>query len=199
MKRSGPLGTRLVCRAYAALFAALVALLSQVMIPLPMVPANLALLGVFLGGALLGPGGGALGVGVYLGLGAAGLPVFAGLQGGPGALLGKTGGFLAGYLFCALLTGWLYRRAAGNFAARLLLFLAGLLPVYLLGTLWFMRVTGLGAAESLGYCVFPFLPGDAAKAALAALLAPRLLRALARPLAPCGRRRGEGGPAFGPR
>jgi len=51
----------------------------------------------------------------------------------------------------------------------------GVLSCYALGTLWFMNVRGMALAESLSMCVLPFLPGDAAKAAAAALLTSRLL------------------------
>ncbi len=180
MKTNAARSRRFALRAEAALFAAAIAVLSQVMIPLPMVPVNLALLGVFLAGALLGPLGGALSVLYYLALGAVGLPVFAGFQGGLGVMLGKTGGFLAGYLPCVTLAGWLYLKQRGGIAVRFLVFAGALLPLYAMGTLWFMRVTGRGVAESLGFCVFPFLPADAAKAALSALLAPRLRKAMPR-------------------
>lgn len=162
----------------SALFAAILAVCSQVIIPLPMVPINLALLAVYLCGALLSPAYSALAVGVYLLLGLAGLPVFAGLQGGPGTLFGKTGGYLLGYLLCVLLVGLLRRRCLPTLWGRCAMFAAGCLVCYAFGTAWFMRVTGIGFAKSLAYCVWPFLPGDAVKIGLAAFLTPRLTRAL---------------------
>ena len=41
---------------------------------------------------------------------------------------------------------------------------------YFLGTCWFMVVTGADLVSSLTWCVIPFLPGDAVKIALAAML-----------------------------
>ena len=41
-----------------------------------------------------------------------------------------------------------------------------------------MVVTGMNLVTSLTYCVFPFLPGDAVKIILAALLALRLRKPL---------------------
>ena len=58
--------------------------------------------------------------------------------------------------------------------------IAGAAVCYLLGTAWFMALTGTGFAESLLLCVVPFLIGDALKIALAALVAPQLVRLLAR-------------------
>ena len=49
---------------------------------------------------------------------------------------------------------------------------------YVFGTAWFMVISGLNLATSLSYCVLPFLPGDAVKILLAALLALRLRKPL---------------------
>ena len=64
-----------------ALMAALTAICSQIQIPLPMVPINLALFAVHLSGALLGWKYGALSMVVYALLGVIGVPVFATLYG----------------------------------------------------------------------------------------------------------------------
>ena len=94
----------------SALMCALVAVLSQLQIPLPPVPLSLALLGVHLCGVLLPGRWGAAAVGAYVLLGALGVPVYAGFSGGPSVLLGPTGGFLFGYALCAALEGALIRR-----------------------------------------------------------------------------------------
>ena len=158
----------------AALFAALTAVCAQIQIPLPMVPINLALFAVHLCGAVLGARWGALSMAAYALLGAAGLPVFAGFAGGPGALFGKTGGYILGYVFAAAVTGALSRRWGDGFAKLCAGMALGTAVCYAFGTAWFMALTGMGLGASLGYCVLPFLPGDAAKGLLAALLAVRL-------------------------
>ena len=94
----------------AALFAALTAVCSQIQIPLPMIPINLALFAVHLCGALLGAKWGALSMAVYALLGAIGVPVFAGFGSGPAVLFGKTGGYILGYILCAAIVGLLTRR-----------------------------------------------------------------------------------------
>ena len=82
-----------------ALFAALTAVCSQLAIPMPWgVPINLALFAVYMAGTMLGPVWGAASQLVYLLLAAVGVPVMAGMQGGPAVLLGKTGGYAIGYL-----------------------------------------------------------------------------------------------------
>lgn len=89
-----------------ALLTALLAVCSQIQIPLPYVPINLALFAVHLAGALLGPLYGGLSVLIYLLLAAVGVPVLAGFRGGLGALMGSTGGYVVGYIFTAVIAGF---------------------------------------------------------------------------------------------
>ncbi len=160
----------------AAVFAALTGILTQVQIPLPYIPINLALFSVYLAGALLGPKYGALSMIVYVLIGAVGVPVFSGFSGGLQKVAGPTGGYIVGYVACAFLTGFLSRRwGLGKWNLKLALALViGTLSCYTLGTAWFMIMTQNSLWVSLGYCVFPFLPGEAVKITLAALLASRL-------------------------
>lgn len=166
--------------AQTGMFTALLAVCSQIAVPLPMgVPINLALLAVYMAAFLLPRRQALLSVSLFLLLGAAGLPVFANFQGGPAALFGKTGGYLLGYLGTAavvsVLSPW-----ADSLWKRCLAAALGMLACYVPGTAWFMLLTNLSLPVSLGYCVWPFLPGDALKIIAAALLAPRLQRALSR-------------------
>ena len=162
----------------AALFAALTAVCSQIQIPLPMIPINLALFAVHLCGALLGAKWGALSMAVYALLGAVGVPVFAGFGSGPAVLFGKTGGYIIGYILCAAIVGLLSRRLGFTFPKLCLSMVIGVAVCYVFGTAWFMVISGLNLATSLSYCVLPFLPGDAVKILLAAFLALRLRKPL---------------------
>lgn len=159
--------------AASALLVALIAVLSQVVIPLPLVPINLALLAVFLTGFVLPARYALVTVGIYLLTGALGLPVFAGLRGGPQILFGYTGGYLLGYFLSAAAVALLKGRAAG-LAGRVLVCAAALLACYLPGTLWLMFLTGRPLVQVLPAAVYPFIPGDLLKCLLAAMLAPRL-------------------------
>ena len=160
----------------AALFAALTAVCSQLQIPLPAIPINLALFAVYLSGALLGARWGALAMIAYALLGAIGVPVFVGFVSGPAALFGRTGGYILGYVFAAGIVGLLSRRWGRTFAPLCAAMALGTGACYLFGTAWFMVLTGSTLAASLSACVLPFLPGDAVKIALAAALALRLQR-----------------------
>lgn len=166
---------------FTALFAALIVVFAQLQIPMPgLVPISLATFGVMMCGLLLGWRYGALAVAVYILLGAVGVPVFAGFKGGVSALLGPTGGYIIGYLPYAVLAGLPISSLQEKFWGRCLLLVLGTAVCYILGTAWFIHATGRTLAESLGLCVVPFLPGDAAKIILSALLAPRLRKAMKR-------------------
>ena len=162
----------------AALLTALTAVCSQIQIPLPMVPINLALFAVHLAGALLGAKWGALSMTAYALLGVVGAPVFAGFSSGPAVLFGKTGGYILGYILCALLVGLISRRIGYTARGLVIAMVAGVAACYVFGTIWFMVITEMNLQMSLTYCVMPFLPGDAVKIALATLLALRLRKPL---------------------
>lgn len=163
----------------AALFAALLCVFSQLSVPMVPVPINLGLLAVYLCALVLQPRWALISVGLYLAMGAVGLPVFAGFRGGPAALFGPTGGYLLGYVGAAGLIAALRDRARG-LLGRMALLVLGLLACYIPGTLWLMLLTGRRAAEALPLAVYPFLPGDAVKIIVAAVLAPKLGEALKR-------------------
>ena len=87
---------------YTALCAALIAVCSWISVPAA-VPFTLQTFAVFAALNLLGGKRGTTAVLVYILLGAVGLPVFSGFKGGPGVLLGTTGGYIIGFLFTGLL------------------------------------------------------------------------------------------------
>jgi len=90
---------------HAALFGALTALGAYILLPVPPVPITLQTLFLYLAAAVLGGALGAWSQIVYLLLGVIGLPVFAGGKAGLGVLTGPTGGYLAGFIPAAWLTG----------------------------------------------------------------------------------------------
>ncbi len=159
--------------AHIALGAALLAVFSQISIPVGPVPINLALLAVFAMGAVLPKWEAVIATLLYLALGAAGLPIFSGFNGGFGALAGPTGGYLIGYLPAAYLAGVLCRKTQ-SYRNYILGMVLGLVVCYLLGTIWYIISMGTGIWQALWSCVFPFLPGDAVKIALAAYLGMRM-------------------------
>lgn len=154
-------------------FSLVTALCAQIAVPLPFSPVPLTgqTFGVLLSGALLGPRLGMIAMLLYLAEGGFGLPFFAGGTAGPARLLGPTGGYLLAYPLAAWLTGALAvrgwdRRPLSMLAAMLL----GSLAIFALGAAFLARFVGPHNALWMG--VFPFLPGDAVKALLAAGLLP---------------------------
>lgn len=163
---------------YIALFAVLIAICSWISIP-AVVPFTLQTFAVFLTVGVLGGRRGSVAILIYLLLGAVGIPVFSGFQGGIGAILGKTGGYIIGFVFSAL-TMWAIERLFGRKTWVLALsMILGMLVCYAIGTIWFMAVYAgnsgaVGLTTVLGWCVIPFIIPDAIKIALALVLSKRL-------------------------
>ena len=160
-----------------ALMAAVLCVLGPMSIPIGPIPVSLTNLVLFVSAYLLGSGA-AVSTLVYLLLGAVGLPVFSGYQGGLAKLAGPTGGYLVGFFLLALLAGSVVER----FYDRPLLCVAGMavgeLVLYVFGTGWFVFQMQCTLWYALTVCVLPFLPVDLAKMALAAWLGPVVRRAL---------------------
>ena len=151
-----------------------IALSAQVAIQLPFSPVPITgqTMAVLLVGALLGSRRGALAVLANIAEGLAGLPVFAGATAGLARLFGPTGGYLVGFVAAAFLVGWLAERGWDRrFGTTLAAMTLGNLVIYGVGAVWLaVFVGGVSRAWSLG--VVPFLPGDAIKIVLAAVLLP---------------------------
>lgn len=166
--------------ALCALFAALIAVCAWISVPTT-VPFTLQTFAVFAALGLLGGKRGTISIAVYLLLGAVGVPVFAGFQGGVGALLGTTGGYLLGFLLSGLLVWLLEARFGARTGVFVLSAALGLLVCYAFGTGWFLLVYAhtkgaVSLATVLGWCVVPFILPDAVKIALAVVLRGRLRR-----------------------
>jgi biotin transport system substrate-specific component len=113
---------------------------------------------------MLGAKRGALSTLIYVILGAAGLPVFAGLAGGLGVVLGPTGGFIVSFPILAYLIGLGADRGLKPMIAG---FAAGNVINYAAGVLYFMAVTGRGLDAAVAACVIPFIPTAVIKAVAA--------------------------------
>ena len=161
-----------------AMFAALTAVCSILSIPVGEVPVTLQTFAVCLSAAMLGWKRGTLSVLIYILLGAAGVPIFAGMKGGFGVLAGPTGGYIVGFLLTALMIGLAAERFGRKALPLALAMSCGVLICYAVGTIWFMIVTKMSLGESLMLCVVPFLLPDAVKIAAAALLTGRLMKAV---------------------
>lgn len=149
------------------------ALSARLAIPLPFspVPVTGQTFTVLLIGALLGSRRGCLCLMAYLAEGAAGLPVFAAGTGGLLHLTGPTGGYLAGFVVAALVTGFLAERGWDRrFWTTIAAMLLGNIAIYAYGLPWLAFFVGAGKALPLG--LKPFIAGDIYKLLLAAVLLP---------------------------
>lgn len=165
-----------------ALFAALLAASGVLMVPIGTVPLTLQVLIVVLIALIVPPSWAAVSVGTYLIAGGIGMPIFSGLRGGLGVLLGPTGGYLFGFLLGAV-SGAFVRRLLAPRVSRLVADSAAaatvIVVVYLVGWLQLSLVTGMGLLGAFAAGVMPFIAPDAAKAVVAVLVAP-LVRSAAR-------------------
>lgn len=160
------------------MFAAVLAVLSQLSVPMPSgVPVTLQTFAVALTAYVLGWKKGAAATAVYILLGAVGVPVFANFSGGFGVILGSTGGFIWGFLFMVVLAGAGMQQE--NRGLLILLGALGLAACHLLGTLQFMAVMHMGFGESFVLVSAPYLLKDAVSMIAAYFIALAVRRALA--------------------
>ena len=165
-----------------AMGAVIIALCAWISIPAA-VPFTLQTFGIFLVIAVLGARQGTAAILVYILLGLVGLPVFAGFSGGPGVLVGPTGGYILGFALTGAACLAAEKLPVSGMARLILGSLVGLALCYGFGTLWFIRVAAMnGTVYSLpavlGMCVVPFILPDCVKLAMAAVIGRRLARAL---------------------
>ena len=166
----------------AATFAALISVVSPISIPLgPLpVPITLQVFIVYLALALLGPWYGTLSMVIYLSLGAAGLPVFAGLSGGGSVLIGPRGGYLLGFVAACLLGGLVAGRRAETSRSDTLRVsvgsLVGLAVIYAIGVVWLSNYLGWTLSKGFAAGALVFIPVDFLKAVVAVPVAVRLRR-----------------------
>ncbi|MCG8565367.1 MAG: biotin transporter BioY [Desulfobacterales bacterium] len=159
---------------YSALFVALIAVGAFIAIPIGPVPIVLQNMFVLLAGLLLGPRWGLASVAVYLLVGLAGLPVFAGGTAGVGKLFGPTGGYLLGYLPAVFATGLISRIFKGGMAGNILALVVGSIIVYGAGVPWLKVAFSMSWSKALAAGMYPFILGDILKIIVAALITPRV-------------------------
>ncbi len=164
----------ILCGVFAAIMCVVGGM--SIVLPFTPVPITLGSMAVMLTGAVLGSKYGTISTAVYLLLGAVGVPVFAGYEGGFAKFAGPTGGYLVGFLLTAFVTGLIIEKMNTNnkLWIEMVAMTVGVFFCYVLGTAWFMITTGSGLAAALISCVIPFLPGAVLKIVAASLLSTKL-------------------------
>lgn len=150
--------------AIAAVLTAITCVLAPVSIPIGPVPISLGVFCIFLVGAMLPPHLAVASTLVYILLGAVGVPVFSGFEGGFQKLIGPTGGFIVAYPFMALIIALsivIFKRR--NILSIVVGMIIALIVCYALGTVWFVVSMGSTVKTALALCVTPFIVVDLVK------------------------------------
>jgi biotin transport system substrate-specific component len=166
--------------AYIALFAAITAVLGLVpAVAVGPVPITAQTLGVMLAGSILGARRGFLSQLLFLVLVAIGLPILPGGGGGLGVFAGATSGYLVSWPIAAGVIGllterfWTRYNVAWGVLANIV---GGIVVVYAIGVPVLQLVTALPWGKALWLGAAVFIPGDLAKAVLAAAIAVQVRR-----------------------
>ena len=159
-----------------ALMTAVTCVLGPLSIPLPFspVPISLTNFAIFLAIFVLGMKSGTISFIIYLLLGAIGVPVFSSFRGGFQVLAGPTGGYLIGFIFLALIMGFALDHFDRKLLPTIIGMIIGMVVCYAFGTVWLAKLLSLSFKEGLMMGVIPYLPGDAAKIIIAAIVGPKL-------------------------
>jgi len=157
---------------YSAAFACLPALGAYLVVPLGPVPFTLQTFFVYLAGVVLDPWAAAGSQVLYLLLGIAGLPVFAGGAAGPAVIFSPVGGFLLSFPVAALVESLVARRGGRARAAAALTL--GVATVFGMGiSYYFLYVMPSDVVGQLAFFA-PFVVWDGIKASLAYFVGRRL-------------------------
>jgi biotin transport system substrate-specific component len=144
------------------------------------VPITMQTFGVLVVGAVYGSRLGAATLLAYLVEGAIGLPVFAGMMGGPAVIVGPTGGYIVGFIIAAGAVGWLAERGWDrNIVTTAVAMLVGNVLLYVPGLAWLTHLFGWNSAIEFGLA--PFVIGDIIKLLAAAVLLPVAWQFVKRP------------------
>ncbi len=177
---------------FTALFAALFIVLSiqQMKLTISAIPITAQTFGIILAGLFLKPRYAFASIAAVIVLAAFGLPLFGG-KGGISALLGPTGGFIFAFPFAAMLVSWSTDKLLARpnltenkwmlFVSFFAIFeLFSSLLTYAGGVPWLKYNLDLSWAKAFAGGMLPFLPGDAVKSAIGAVIAVAMLPSVIR-------------------
>lgn len=155
-----------------ALITALICIFAPLSVPIGPIPISLTNLVLYFSIYIIGFKGSTVSYTVYLLLGLVGLPVFSGGAGGPAKVVGPTGGYLLGFFFITIFSGLVFDKCKGKYRIPLtivsMIITTGI--CYLFGTLWFIQLTDNTFVQALSLCVYPFIPFDLGKIAIATVV-----------------------------
>ena len=166
-----------------AVFTAVLCVFAPLTFTLPISPVPIVIVNLFIYifSVILGSKKALMGFFVYLLLGAVGLPVFSNWNSGVGHILGPTGGYLIGYIFClfgASLGNEFGQKISYNKIVKTTVLVlgmaAGTFLCYVLGSFWLSYVNGIDFYAAFIMGALPCVPGDAVKIVIAVILSESL-------------------------
>ena len=146
---------------YSGLFAAVIAIMAQISIPMPGgVPMTMQTFAITLAAVVLGAKLSTVSCVIYLLLGAVGVPVLANFS----------GGFLISFPLMAFIIGWGADHRHAFRGAYVIALIVGTIANYVVGTVMFCVLMNSSIAAGVTACVLPFIPTAVIKAVLATVV-----------------------------
>lgn len=184
-KSSSPIRLSTKNLVLCGMFAAILAAISQISIPMPTgVPITIQVFGVALIGAVLGWKLGLFATLVYILIGAAGIPVFSGLRGGLAPLVGLAGGYIWAWPIMVMLCGIHFRTENKklNLAIGILCALIGLAIDEIIGGVQWSLLSGgaMSLKAVFTYSMVAFIPKDIVITILAVVIGRQIRKPLYR-------------------
>ena len=156
---------------YVAMFTAVISILAQISIPLPLVvPLTMQTFAITLAAVVLGAKYSTYSTVIYLLLGAIGVPVLANFSAGLDKFVGPTGGFLFSFPLMAFIIGYGVEHKDMFKGAYVVFLILGTVANYVVGVVMFCFLTSSNLATGISACVLPFIPTAIIKAVLASYL-----------------------------
>ncbi len=150
--------------------AAIIAVMAQIIIPLPLIPMTGQTLAIGLMATILSLKQSLQAVSLYVLIGAIGLPVYQGFTGGLGILFGPTGGFLFSFIPTALIIGFYLQSFGHTKFHAISANLIGMLVNLSLGSIWLKYILQINYAAAFLSGFIPFLIVGILKAVLAGII-----------------------------
>lgn len=157
-----------------SLLAALICVSSYISFSIGTVPFSAQTLAIMIIGLLLKPKEAGITVGVYILLGAIGIPVYANGSSGIGILFGPTGGYIWGFLLGAILISIIKNKIKTDAGAILATIIGGIIVIYAFGVMGLVFTAKMPITGAMAVGVYPFLIGDVVKVIAATWISKKL-------------------------
>ena len=167
--------SKILNSAKISMMTVIIILCSWITIPLP-IPVTLQTFALYTALLLLGGKMGTISLLLYILMGTAGLPVFANFTSGFAHLLSPTGGYIWGFILCALMYLATEKLTKKHSVFKALVLFAGTILCYITGTLWFV-FSATGHSSFFGVltvCVLPYVIPDILKLITALLISNKV-------------------------